>query len=394
MRIGFFTDTYLPKPFGIETSIETFRESLEKENHEVYIFAPYTPGYVDKNHNVFRFLSLNLDEKRGDRLSFPILKNGDTSQIIDFPLDIVHAHTPYTMGFFARFVSNHQNIPFIYTHHSDYQGFFHQYFSEKNVIPYFINSFLTNFANSADTVIAPSLKVAEFLKKNKIKSPILYLPTGVRLDLFERTALSLKAAKKLRQDLGIPEGGKVLLAVGRVEKRKNFTFLLKVFKRIAKENDQRAVFFLLVGDGTFLEDLKKMAKKLGIEKKCIFAGLVPREKMPFYFQASDIYLVSSLIEAQGISVLEAAASGLPIVALENNAFLDIIVENKNGFSVPQKKINVFARGVQGILDNQDLSRRLSEGSLNIAKDFSGERQAEKLVDLYKIALQRRSGKKD
>jgi 1,2-diacylglycerol 3-alpha-glucosyltransferase len=137
MKIGFFTDTYLPVVHGVEISIETFRKSLEKMGHKVFIYAPHAPGYKDKNPNVFRFQSIRVIEKPEMRLAFPFLPKDHFGEIIDFKLDIAHAHTPFSMGLLAKYIADHQKIPLVYTHHTHYPEYAKFYLKEKVIAPPF-----------------------------------------------------------------------------------------------------------------------------------------------------------------------------------------------------------------------------------------------------------------
>ena len=383
MKIGFFTDTYLPVVNGVEISIETFRKSLEKMGHKVFIYAPYTPGYKDKNPNVFRFQSIRVIKKPEMRLAFPFLPKDHFGKILDFKLDIVHSHTPFSMGLLAKYIADHQKIPLVYTHHTHYPEYAKFYIKEKIISP-LLGRFLSAwYSNLSNTIIVPSYKMKRLLKEYgvKKKKPIYVLPTGVNVKIFKE---SKKAGLKIKEELGIAKKNKVLIFVGRIGKEKNPGFLLKATKEVLKK---RNAILLMVGDGPFLNGLKEMAKKLGIEKNTIFTGAIPYQKIPAYYQASDIFVFSSLTETQGIVILEALACGLPVVALKDNAFKGIIINNKNGFLIKKSWPENFAKKILEILKKPFLYKRFSISSRKIAKDFSEANQAKKLINIYKSLIE-------
>lgn len=383
MRIGFFTDTYLPVIHGVEVSIETFRKNLEKMGHEVFIFAPQAIGYKDKNPRVFRFRSIKVIKKPEMRLALPFLPKDTFEKVLNLKLDIAHAHTPFSMGLFARYVANYQKIPLVYTHHTHYPEYAKFYLKERIITPLLARYFSAWFANQAQAILVPSYKMKRFLLEYGVKrtKPIHILPTGVNLEIFKK---SKEGFIKIRKKLKIPFESKVLLFVGRMGEEKNPSFLLYTMEEILKKFNN--VFLLMVGDGPILEKLKNLALKLKIEKNVIFTGAIPHSKIPAYYQAANAFVFSSQTETQGIVILEAIASGLPVVALKDEAFREMVVENKNGFLIKKASPKSFAKKVLEILKNSSLCKKFSLNSQKIASLFSEKSQAKKLIKIYKSLL--------
>jgi len=379
MKIGFFTNTYLPVNYGIEVSMETFRKGLESKGNKVYIFAPYYKGYIDKNPNVFRFKSLKIFRKKGVYIPFPFLpKNKKLKEVLNKDLDIIHAHSPFTMGLLARHIAKKQGIPFIYTHHVLFSAYAKLHFKRRLIPPFVLRKYTTNFANSADLVIAPSLKIKRFLKNNGVKKEIEILPTGINTKIFKKNT---KSKEILKKKLKIPSKNKILLFVGRIELEKNPLFLIRSLAEIIKE--RKDVVLLMIGSGTLLEKIREVSKKLKLSKNLKLLGSVPHKKIPFYYQGSDLFVFSSLTETQGIIILEAAASGIPVIALKDDPFLDVIKNGKNGFLVPRQDPKIFAKKVLKVLNDKKLYNKLSKNAQITAKSFSEKKQAEKLIKIYK-----------
>jgi len=380
-KIGFFTDTYLPVIHGVTVSLETFRKSLEDLGHEVFIFAPRHHGYTDENPRVYRFRSIRVIRKPKMYFAFPFLPINHFRKITDIKLDIVHSHTPFSMGFLGKALAYYQKLPFIYTHHTHYPEYVKVYAKEKFLIPYLAKTLIKKHSNISNAVLAPSHKIKRELRSYGVKKPIYVLPTGVNQSIFKK---SPENRQILRRELGISSKTKVLLFVGRMAKEKNLEFLIKMFREIL--NGKSNVLMLMVGDGPHLKNLYRIAKNLNLMKNIRFMGLISRETMPTFYQVADIFVFPSLTDTQGLVILEAIACGLPVVALKDDVLQEMVIDNKNGFLIEKSSAAIFAGQVLKILDDASLYERFSENSLKISRNFSNKNQAEKLLDIYKAAL--------
>jgi 1,2-diacylglycerol 3-alpha-glucosyltransferase len=417
MKIGFFTDSYVPGRSGFDNSIETFKQDFEKLGHKVYVFAPLYKNCKDKEHNVLRFNSLKILENPETRLAFPFFPTNRNLKIEEIKLDIVHAHDPFLMGMLGKYVAVQKNIPFFYTHHADYPEYTRVYFKEKFVLPFFANLLTIWFSNLSDAVIAPSYKTKNFLEKNGVKKEIHVVPTGIDINLFKK---SLKERDAIRKKLKISDKAFVLIFIGRMSEEKNITFLLEVFRK-ALEKSKFPLNFIMVGDGQDFKKIKQISKKIKNFPFIRFVGAVSYKDVPKYYQAADVFVFSSLTETQGIVILEAMASELPVVALKDDVYNGIITNKKNGFLITQdpstrsgqdpstrsgqdpsvrsgqdkeKTENLFVRRIFELMNNRSLYKRISSANRQTACDFSRKKQAEKLLAIYnKIIEKERENKK-
>jgi len=381
MKIGFFTDAYLPEGFGVQTSIDSFRKNLEDLGNEVYVFAPFFKSYKDANPRVFRFPSLKVIEKPEMRLAYSFLPVKSLEKINKLKFDIIHAHTPFTLGFLGKRVARQQKIPLIYTHHTQYADYAKFYLKEKILLPYIARSLISRFSNKADFVISPSYKIKNFLRELNVKKPIFILPTGIDTGRF---GASEKNRTAIRKKLDLSQNAKIVIFVGRMGEEKNIDFILEAFKEVLKRNSQAVL--LMVGDGPHFENLRQNAKNLGIESSVVFTGSIDRKEVPRYYRAADVFVFASLTDTQGIVILEAMASGLPVVALKDDALKGILIPGKNGFFVNPKNRNsriVFAKKILEIFENFPLSKKFEAFALKTASQFSEKKQAGKLLAIYR-----------
>lgn len=378
MKIGFFTDGYLPSLHGVTISIETFRKKLENFGNKVFVFAPSAENYKDENPRVIRFKSMRLFPEREAYFALPFLpENHQLKEIIKIKLDICHAHSPFNLGFLGKFISLREKIPLVYTHHTLYSEYAKFYLKENLITPYLARIWSTWFSNLSDLVIAPSTKIKKLLKEYGTRKETKILPTGVDINFFKENPENKLI---LKRKLSLKKDSKILLFVGRIEAEKNPLFLLEVLKEIIKK--KRNVFLVFVGSGTFVKKIKERARKLGIFNFIRFTGRVPHSQIPFYYQGSDIFVFSSFTETQGIVILEAEATGLPPVVIKDGAFLDVIENNKNGFLVKKPDPKLFAFFILKLLQSPSLYKKFSQRSRKIAEKFSQEKQAKKLFSLY------------
>jgi len=394
MKIGFFTDLYLPSGSGVETSIETFRKSLEEIGQEVYIFAPFSRAFKDTNPRVFRFRSLKIIKKPEIRLASPFLPVNSfdfLKKTKNLKLNIVHVHTPFTLGILGKYVASRQKIPILYTHHTQYADYAKFYLKGKILFSILAQALTVWFSNISDGIIAPSYKIKKLLKKWGVKKNIYVLPTGIDTNIFKKLAGEKRI---LKEYLEIPRKTKLLLFAGRIGKEKNIEFLLNTFKEILMRS-KIAINLLIVGDGPYLEELRRISRHLKIDSFVKFTGSVLYKDIPKYYQAADIFVFSSLTDTQGIVILEAMASGLPVVALKDDAFLKIIINNKNGFLIEHRKRNkkeqkIFAQKVLTLLNNKILYKKFSSNACKTTRYFSKEKQAEKLLNIYQKLIKKRN----
>jgi len=376
MRIGFFTDTYFPINFGTEIAIDTFRKKLEELGEEVFIFAPKFPGYKDASEKIFRFPSIKVQKSPEARLLF--FGPGAVSKIASLKLDICHSHTPFTAGWLAKAVSRRLAIPVINQYHILYPEYAKTWLWKNNQIAArAITAYTRFFLNKHTAVIAPSPKIKKLLENYGVRRPIYVLPTGLNLQKFK----SVKKDSAWAEKHGIRPEDDVLIYVGRQTAEKNILFLAEAFGLVAAEKPR--VKLMLVGEGPLKPEIEKIAKKRNFDNRLIFTGRISREETAQAYLASKIFLFASKTDTQGLVIMEAAALGLPIVALKDEAYVGMLENEQNGYTVFEEKPEAFAQAVLKILENAELWRKFSDNSKKIAENFSDINQAKKLLEIYK-----------
>lgn len=386
MKIAFFTDTYFPQLNGVTVSVDNFSKELQKKGHTVYIFAPKIRGYAGQNSNVYRVNSFKVVDSQPE-IRVPILiPNRNLRQIFKLGFDIVHAHGngPFSvLGYQTAIV---KRIPFVLTFHTIQTKYAHYFLNGKIIRPRTIAAGLRIFASVCDGVVVPSNKMRKELIGYGIKKDIKILPSFIETSRFQRNEKGY-----LHKKLNIPETHKILLSVGRLGKEKSFDFLIEMFKYVVKNEPQ--THLVIVGQGQEELNLRKLVKKLALEKSVHFTGKLDNKVVPSSYSDADIFVFASSSETQGLTVLEAAASGLPLVVVDDPAFSDIALENKNALKSPLDQ-KIFAQSVVQLLSQPEMRKKFGENSVKIvAENFQSGRLTEELLDYYEKIIQSRKNRK-
>lgn len=325
MRVGLFTDTYLPQISGVATSIKTLKEELEKQGHEVYIFTT-TDKHVKRYEDptIIRLPSVPFisftDRRIVYRGLFESYKIAKT-----YKLDIIHTQTEFSLGILGKMVGKALRIPVIHTYHTQYEDYVRYIANGKLIRPSMVKYIVRGFLNDLDGVICPSRIALNLLDGYSVKIPKRIIPTGIDLREYERPDISQEDIAKLREKWAIASDETVLLSLSRVSYEKNIQALLANMPKILSNNPK--VKLLIVGDGPYLEELKEQAQDLAVMDNVIFTGMVSHNETALYYKAADFFISASTSETQGLTYAESLASGKPIIA-QSNPYLDDLITDK------------------------------------------------------------------
>ena len=395
MRIGLFTDTYPPFINGVSTSIQMLENALRKKGHKVFIVTvnPDDMSYkVENNERVLRTPGIPTGIYDYRLTTFYPIKA--VNIIKDWNLDIIHTHTEFGIGTFARVIGKQFDIPVVHTYHTMYEDYIHYitkgYFDTpgKKIVEY-----LTKFYcdKTIQELIVPTKKTYDLFKeKYKYERNVHIIPTGIEIEKFYKEKIELIKINNKKIELGITSNDLVVLFVGRVASEKSIDFLINNHNNLLKKN--KNIKLLIVGDGPDLEEYKKLSKKYKIEDKIIFTGKVPWEDIPLYYNLSDIFVTASHTETQGLTVVEAMAASLPVVALDDESFRNTVIDGLTGYLFKNKK-EYISRMLELINDKEKRIKMGNQGRIN-SESYSSKYFAERVLKVYELALKDRSLKKD
>jgi len=387
MRIGIFTETYTPYISGLVTSEVMLKKGLEKLGHEVYVVTANLESYqyeYDEEEKILRIpgIPTGIYDSRLTAV-YPLRA---VNMVKNWNLDVIHSQTEFAIGTFARLLAYQLDIPLVHTYHTMYEDYIHYitkgYFnrSGKKIVEY-----LTLFYcdKTATELIVPTKKTYDLFKeKYQIDRNIHIIPTGIELERFYKENIDKEKLEKLRKKLKLKSKDFISIFIGRLGQEKNVIFLLNVMKELVPQYPDLKL--LIVGDGPDYDEYKKIIKDYKIEKNVIMTGKVAWEEVPYYYHLSNIFLTASHTETQGLTVIEAMASGVVPVCIEDESFGIAVVDGLNGriFNDEEECQKIILE----LYNDKKLVDRLSNQARINSDRFSSKYFAESVLDVYKYAI--------
>lgn len=380
LNIGIFTDSYKPYISGVVRSIETFRQDLERLGHNTFIFAPDYPEAETEN-NVYRYLSLPAPTQPD--YFFPIPLSFRLSFTVKrLHLNIIHVHTPFLMGLLGAVMARRFNIPLLFTYHTLYHNYTHYIPVGRSISDNMVKKWNKKFCNRCDLVIAPSLFVKDLVLESEVNRPVHVIPTGINLDDYQGNDRNW-----LKRKYGITPGEKVILHVGRLAREKSVDFILDAVEMLLSKKCP-PFKLIIVGTGPEQENLKSLCRQKGINEYVVFTGRVSHNELLNCYAGGDVFVFASRSETQGIVLVEAKASGLPVVALHAPCMDGVITDGLDGFLVDDR--SSFAEKVAYLLSNKNRAQKMGYTGSKRSTAFSAPLLAKKLEKTYYYVLQQKS----
>lgn len=355
--VAFFCDCYYPTVDGVVKVLENYAIKLSKF-YNVVVIVPKHKRTVIKNPHDFlligtsslylRFLNYNIPLPKLDRYLHSCLKK--------LNVDIVHTHSPFTIGSFSAKLAKKRNIPFVMTMHSQYKLDFKRYVKSEKFASLLTHYIIKVFNKSTETwTMNP--KTADVLKSYGYKGEIFLMPNATDYPKPENV---LELKKQGQEKYNISPDTKVLLFVGRLVKQKNILFLADVLKKVKENRENIKAFF--VGNGPDEDKLKSRIVKNGLESDTIFTGRIDtREELSEIYALSDLFLFPSLYDMSSIVQIEAAGHGLPGVFIDGTPTANTVTHNDTGF-LAKNNLDDFSNTVIGALNNDELLKTVSQNA--------------------------------
>lgn len=387
MRIGLFSDAYLPDINGVVSSVATLKAALEKLGHVVFVISNHkgvNVDYDEENH-ILRLPGIEWKKLYGYKMSSPIQIFGE-NYVRDMKLDVIHVHTEWGIGIFARQTARKFHIPVVYTYHTMYEDYMH-YINPKNLDPIdrygkkAIRYLSKRAGNGPQAVIAPSNKTKKALESYGVLTPIYIVPTGLDLSDFLTKNLDQEKVKNVRSSVGLSDEDHVVVFVGRIAKEKAIEMPIEAVSLVK----DKKLHLVIVGGGTDMKYYQNKAKEFKVEDKVHFTGKIDKQEIPYYYSAFDCFVSASLSETQGMTYIEALASGLMIFGRRDEVLDDLIEEGKTGY---------YFDDAQELAKKWDTFFQLSEQERNqtrsdcVAKTevYDTELFAQKVLAVYQQAI--------
>lgn len=377
MRIGLFTDAYFPIIGGVSVSIRTLRDELEKLGHTVFIITNDHQRSVEEN-NVIRIKGQKLPMKVMDEFRVGSIKRKDIRRIQELKLDIVHCHTEFKMGILGRRMAKKFNLPLVHTYHTMYEDYIH-FITKMFARPlrFLSKKYSKHFANKADKVIFPTIKVQRTFLEYGYKKQSMIVPTGIYLEKYSKKNYPQNEVIQLKEKLGIRHDEFVMLFLGRISREKSIETLIREFSKINSEK----VKLLIVGGGPDSDFFKGVAEEVGIGDKVIFTGMIDPKDIGLYYQVADLFTNFSMSETQGLTYYEALASCVPLLVKYDDNLEGVVLYEENGYSFTEDR--EFVPLAEMILNDKKIHGHIVSKSCESVEKYSARNYALTVEEIYK-----------
>lgn len=390
MRIGIFTETYTPYISGLVTSEVMLKKALEKKGHTVYVVTANLESFhyeYDEEEKVLKIpgIPTGIYDSRLTSI-YPIKA---INIIKKWNLDVIHSQTEFAIGSFARLFAKQYNIPVVHTYHTMYEDYVHYitkgYFnkSSKKIVEY-----LTKFYcdKTISELIVPTKKAYDLFKqKYNVQRNIHIIPTGIEIERFYKENIDSKKVSTLKKQYNIKRNDFILIFVGRIAEEKNIPFIIDVMSELIEKN--RNLKMLIIGDGPDKAKYEKYSKEKSCENNIIFTGKVPWDDIPAYYNLGSAFISASTTETQGLTIIEAMGASLPALCIDDESFSGTVVDDLNGFLFKNKK--ECKKIIENLIKDKKKIEYLSRGAKASAESHSSKYFAERVLDVYKIAISKR-----
>lgn len=358
-RVLLLTDSYRPTVNGVVTSIDELRKGLLDLGHDVRVLTVGPVRRTTFDGSVYRLPSLDASHIYPHaRLGRPV--DSETfADLLAWRPDVLHSHTEFVAFLWARRLAHRLGAPHVHTYHTLYADYSHYFFPHKGTGRALCAGFSRQTLNRTTTVVAPSVKIEQLLRGYGVRVPIAVVPTGVDLTRFTPGPPSAM----LRDSLGLTPGIPVILSLGRLAAEKNVTESLDLLATVRDESWQLVV----AGDGPQAGTLRGQVERLGLSARVRFVGAVDPAQVPDYFRLADVFVSASRSETQGLTFLEALASGVPVLCRDDASLDGMVQDGYNGrrYREPEE----FTRAMISLLRDPALRRRWAHGALQTASGF-------------------------
>lgn len=363
MKVGVFTETYAPQINGIVTSIENLNSFLKSRGHTPVVFTTGNSEGVEDEHGtpIHRFKSIPFMPYPEYLVGVPhVRKAVQFAETYEF--DILHTHGAFSMGACALYAKKRLGLPLVGTFHTMLPEYLHYIVGERENAQELLKrpswKFLSWYFNQCDATVAPSKVTARELKAQGFLN-VKVVPNGVDTKTFHPVRSDFAKKNKI--------GKNYVLYLGRVSKEKNVDIIIETAKLLPETQ------FVIAGKGPYLDELKKMSPK-----NVFFAGFVSDKNLANIYSGAKTFMMPSVTDTQGLTVLESMACGTPVVCAPKRGPKELVENGVTGCFA--KTAEAFAQCIK------DTNADMGKAARQFAQTYSVEVCGEKMERLYEELL--------
>ncbi len=374
MRVALFSETFLPQRTGVAHVVDRLVRHLVQEGHEVLVAVPISrwprgKPEVPPGATVVRVPGVPLPKYPELTIGFPYLPAVNKA-VRAFRPDVIHLVTEYTLGLTGLRLARRLGVPAVASFHSNIPGTLRYYgfgWAEERCWAY-----LRWFHSHAEVTFCPGERNRGILESQGFQNVQVWA-RGVDTERFAPHHRSESVRERHHQEDALH-----LLYVGRLAPEKDLTVLFDAYKRLAGLGLAQPVHLTLVGDGAYSARTRSLAPP-GVT----FAGYLEGEELSRAYASADLFVFPSRVETLGNVVLEALASGLPVVGVAEGGTLENVRDGVNGLLAAPGDPVAFAAAVERLAGNADLRRQMGDNARRWAEERTWEQAFAPLTAAYR-----------
>lgn len=349
---------------------------------------PFYPDQINKVPNNKEFLGMQMPRlayRYGIWITvdpYPALKKA----LNKFQPDVIHNQTAEMIAIAAQRYAKKYNVPMVSTGHAYPDNITSQmklFKPIKRPLDAILRAYMASFLKHSEYATMPTeMAIEDLVPKDRKRFDVTVeaLSNGVDLSQFAPGKADEAVLKKYGLEPGVPR----VLYVGRVDPEKSISNVVKAFAgALEKVPDAELV---ITGDGTDRPRLVELAEDLRIAGKVKFIGRVMPPDIVEIYHGATVFATASETETQGIVLIEAAATGLPLVAVDAGAVREICQNQKNGVLCEPRDVEAMTKALIEVLSDKTLQKKYGEASLEIAKKHDLNRTLARFVEIYEEAI--------
>ncbi len=385
MRILIGIEAYYPLKAGSAYAAYRLATGLVNRGHEVFVVTP-GEGFkvqktVEEKITVYRVGSFPILNS-GLRIA-PFARYFIAPIVEEIKPDVIHVEDHFFVAWSLIDYARKHKIPLVGTNHYHPRNLIH-YLKLSPKMEEGLEKLAWKHFNTIyeqlDIITTPTETSRQIMLSNGFKKPIRVISNGIDMSYFK--PFPKEELADVAEKYNLNGDFKKILFVGRLEKEKSIDITMRAVQLVSQKID---VKLFVIGVGSEKEELGKLAEELGIADKVVFLGGIPDEDVRRIYSFCDLFVTSSTIELQGLVVMEAMASGLPIVSSQGMALHELVKENKNGYIFPNGDYKTAADKIFLILNDDEKAENMGRASLELIKKHSFDITLDKYEQSYKDA---------
>lgn len=382
MKILIGSDNYYPNVNGASYFSQRLAHYLQKRSHSVLVVAPsrtiHTGMTKINGINVFGLRSVPIFIYKDFRWTPSFFGRYDIKKIVrEFNPDVIHIQDHFYICATLVRAAKKYEIPTLGTNHfmpENLTHYLHLPKTGERAVASMGWKYFRKIYGQLNAVTTPTKTAAELLKDIGLNLPVRALSCGIDRTRFKPE----NNPNEIKTKYHLPNTP-TFLYVGRLDKEKQVDLLLRAFSKAIKKESGH---FIIGGKGAEMENLRSLAKNLGVENNVTFTGFVSDEELPNLYCAANCFIISGIAELQSIVTMEAMASGLPVIAVNAMALPELVHHEENGYLFEIGDEEKVTEYMINILTDKTLRERMSKKSLEIIEKHDINTAIENYEKIY------------